>query len=302
MRRCTAKSKDLLAAGVISGRRCSEPDGVPAFSGDALNVASHWLDTYWSRVTYPLVEEDAILRRNALNCLADPMAVVEAFARVPLVRESPAWHLRSLRDVDIATRLSCQAGAGMSQVPGPRGQIRARGIQGDAARSTSSMPLSELTEGVARATASLDKIDGLMREGAGAEGWSPEVRPARSATVPSMSRGVARCQAHARRAPSWHGAPASASEDEAPTTTDGGIGRQTGRRHQVAAGCDSGAGCGGGVLPADRAVQSHTIPLLLERAKRSGVEAIFWKCLALTSHLDAVARGPGGRWSSREDA
>jgi type VI secretion system protein ImpA len=41
---------------------------------DLLAVASAWLDAYWAQV-YPLVDDDAILRRNALNGLADPMAV-----------------------------------------------------------------------------------------------------------------------------------------------------------------------------------------------------------------------------------
>src|SRR4051794_9165802 len=76
-----AKSKDLrllahLAAALL------RTDGVPAFAA-TLNVAMQWLETYWAQV-YPLVDEDAILRRNALNNFADPMAMIDRLRRVPL--------------------------------------------------------------------------------------------------------------------------------------------------------------------------------------------------------------------------
>jgi type VI secretion system protein ImpA len=45
-------------------------DGLPGFAA-GLAVTSQWLETYWAQ-TYPLVDEDAILRRNALNCLRGP--------------------------------------------------------------------------------------------------------------------------------------------------------------------------------------------------------------------------------------
>src|SRR5437868_4583757 len=77
-----AKSKDLrllahLAAALL------RTDGVPAFAA-TLNVAMQWLETYWAQV-YPLVDEDAILRRNALNNFADPMAMVDRLRRTALV-------------------------------------------------------------------------------------------------------------------------------------------------------------------------------------------------------------------------
>ena len=73
---------------------------MPAFS-ETLSVASQWLETYWNEV-YPVVDEDAILRRNALNCFADPMAVVDGLRRVPLIR-SRQHGTFTLRDIDIAT-------------------------------------------------------------------------------------------------------------------------------------------------------------------------------------------------------
>src|SRR4051812_27580763 len=75
------KSKDLrllayLASAVL------RTDGLPAFA-ETLTVASAWLDTYWKE-TYPRIDEDAILRRNALNCFADQMAVIDGLRRLPL--------------------------------------------------------------------------------------------------------------------------------------------------------------------------------------------------------------------------
>jgi len=93
------KSKDLRLLATL-GTALLRTDGVPAFS-ETLNVASQWLEMHWSQ-TYPLVDEDAVLRRNALNCFADPMAVVDGLRRVPLVR-SRQHGTFSLRDVDIAT-------------------------------------------------------------------------------------------------------------------------------------------------------------------------------------------------------
>src|SRR5204863_2430479 len=77
------KSKDLRLLGYLAAASL-RTDGVPAFS-DTLGVASQWLTTYWSQ-TFPLVDEDVIFRRNALNAFADPLAVGDALRRVPLAR------------------------------------------------------------------------------------------------------------------------------------------------------------------------------------------------------------------------
>jgi type VI secretion system protein ImpA len=93
------KSKDLRLLAHL-GTASLRTDGLAAFS-HTLHVASQWLQTYWAG-TYPLVDEDAILRRNALNCFADPMAVIDGLRRLPLAvsRQHGSF---SLRDVDIAT-------------------------------------------------------------------------------------------------------------------------------------------------------------------------------------------------------
>ena len=94
-----SKSKDLRLLAHLGAARL-RTDGLVAFSR-TLCVAADWLETYWA-ASYPLVDEDAILRRNALNCFADPMAVIDGLRRLPLVvsRQHGAF---SIRDMDIAS-------------------------------------------------------------------------------------------------------------------------------------------------------------------------------------------------------
>jgi type VI secretion system protein ImpA len=94
-----AKSKDIRLLAYL-GTAMLRTDGLPAFA-ETLQIASQWLQTYWAG-TYPLIDEDAILRRNALNYFADPMAVIDGLRRQPLVA-SRQHGTFSLRDIDIAT-------------------------------------------------------------------------------------------------------------------------------------------------------------------------------------------------------
>jgi len=123
------KSKDLRLLAYL-GTALLRTDGVPAFAA-TLNVAAQWLEAHWGQV-YPLVDEDAILRRNALNCFADPMAIVDRLRRIPLV--SSRQHGRfSLRDIDIATH---QMPAGEGDTPADENQINA---------AFEELPLEQLT-------------------------------------------------------------------------------------------------------------------------------------------------------------
>jgi type VI secretion system protein ImpA len=158
------KSKDLrllayLATAVL------RTDGVPAFS-ELLNVASRWLETYWSQV-YPLIDEDAVLRRSALNCFADPMAVVDALRRTRVAVSRQRGNI-SLRDVDIATRQ-------LSIGAGDEAQVDENDINA-AFASTPIAELSALQDSVAEAVASIERIDTKVREAAGTEA-SPTFEP-----------------------------------------------------------------------------------------------------------------------------
>lgn len=148
------KSKDLRLLAHL-GTALLRTDGLPAFA-QTLTIASEWLTNYWGQV-YPLVDEDAILRRNALNCFADQMAVVDGLRRVPLVNGGQHGRF-SLRDLDIA---SGQVPPSATDKPVDEAQIHA---------AFASVPLEELTrtqQCAAGALATLKQIDATMRETAG---------------------------------------------------------------------------------------------------------------------------------------
>jgi type VI secretion system protein ImpA len=98
-RAALGRSKDFRLLAHL-GAAVLRTEGLPAFLG-TLGVAAHWLDQYWPQV-YPLVDDDAILRKNALNSFADRMAVVDGVRRLPIVRH-PVLGTFSLRDFEIAT-------------------------------------------------------------------------------------------------------------------------------------------------------------------------------------------------------
>jgi type VI secretion system protein ImpA len=64
-------------------------------------VADRWLGDHWDHV-FPRIDEDAILRRNALNSFADRMAIVDAVRRTPVVSHRQLGSF-SLRDLELAS-------------------------------------------------------------------------------------------------------------------------------------------------------------------------------------------------------
>jgi type VI secretion system protein ImpA len=157
------QSKDLRLLAHLSAALL-RIDGLAAFT-ESLSVASQWLEAYWEQ-TYPPIDGDGILRRNALNCFADPMAVVDRVRRVPLVA-SRQHGMFSLRDIDLA------AGQG---TPG-RGETRPDEAQINAAFAT--LPIEELTgllERVSVAIRGLKSIESRMRSDIGTEA-APDFAP-----------------------------------------------------------------------------------------------------------------------------
>lgn len=157
------QSKDLRLLAHLSVALL-RTDGLAAFA-ETLSIATQWLEAYWEQ-TYPLIDGDGILRRNALNCFADPMAVVDRVRRVPLVA-SRQHGVFSLRDLDLATGQA---------VPG-RGEARPEEAQINAAFSA--LPIEELTgliERVSVATRGLKTIEARMRSELGSEA-APEFAP-----------------------------------------------------------------------------------------------------------------------------
>jgi type VI secretion system protein ImpA len=92
------QSRDLRVLAHL-GTAGLHTDGLDAF-GQTLEAAKTWLSTWWD-AAYPRIDEDAILRRNALNCFADRVAVVDGLRRTPLLvhRQLGTY---SIRDIEIA--------------------------------------------------------------------------------------------------------------------------------------------------------------------------------------------------------
>jgi type VI secretion system protein ImpA len=93
------QSRDLRLLAHL-GAAALRTQGLAGFC-DVLGVASRWFEGFPDKL-YPLIDEDAILRRNALNCFADRMAIVEAVRRQPLV-SNPQLGSFSLRHFEIAS-------------------------------------------------------------------------------------------------------------------------------------------------------------------------------------------------------
>lgn len=158
-----ARSKDLRLLAYL-GTALLRTHGLPAFV-QVLTTASQWLEAYWPQV-YPVVDEDVIARRNALNCLADSMAVVDRVWRLPLVVSRQHGRF-SLRDIEIAR--------GQAQ-PGP---MEAKADEAAIRDAFGELPIEELTaldRSVTDATAALNSIDARMRSEGGPEA-APEFAP-----------------------------------------------------------------------------------------------------------------------------
>lgn len=154
-----AKSKDLRLLTYL-GAALLRTDGLPAFC-ETLSVGSAWLETFWPEV-YPRIDEDAIARRNALNCFADPMAVVDRVWRMPLVASRQHGRF-GLRDIDLATGFA------------PIGKDEAKPDENMVRAAFGEMPIEELTAleaSVSNGIGALNTIDGRMRSEGG-----PDVAP-----------------------------------------------------------------------------------------------------------------------------
>jgi type VI secretion system protein ImpA len=264
------KSKDLrllahLATAVL------RTDGLPAFA-ETLTVAAEWLGRYWNHV-YPLVDEDAILRRSALNCFADQMAVIDGVRRVPLV-DSRQHGRFSLRDFDIA---SGQMQPGPAETRPDEARINA------AFAATSLEDLTRMQQSAAAALAALQRIDSLMRDGAG-PGAAPNF-DGLSSQLGRIDR-ILRVQLAAR--PNGHAEPgAEPAADAAPGQTPATSGPIRSREDAIRA-LDAVAEF------FRRSEPSSPIPLFLERAKRL-VSKDFLEVLAdIAPDALAQARAAGG--------
>src|SRR5229473_3590303 len=158
------KSKDLRLLGHFAAAAL-RVDGWVGFLG-SVHVAAGWIKTYWTGV-YPHVDEDAILRKNALNNLSDRMVVLDGIRRMPIVENRQLGRI-SLRDVDLATGQLPPAEA--DTAPASEAQVAA------VFAATGIEELQAFKARMATAIADLKAIDTAMREFGGA-GASPDFDP-----------------------------------------------------------------------------------------------------------------------------
>lgn len=269
------RSKDLRVLAYLAAALL-RTDGVPAYCA-TLTVASEWLEKFWPNLYPVLDEDDAIARRNALNCFADPMAMLDRLRRIALV-ESRQHGRFGQRDVDIATGQS------------PPGKGEAKPDEKAINAAFAEMPLDQLKsleQSTANASTAVKAIDGKMR-GEGGPEVAPDFEPLSQLLV-KMNRLL---KGHLAQRP-------DAIEPAAEEAADG----------PAEAGAGPVRGFTGGVIKTrSEAVKaldlvqeyfrvnepSSPVPMFLERAKRL-VSKDFLEVLAdIAPDAVSVARAAGG--------
>jgi type VI secretion system protein ImpA len=156
-----AQSRDLrllvhLAAATL------RLEGIAPFCA-LLSVADRWLSEQWELV-FPRLADDALLRKNALSCLADPVAIVAHFRRVPMISHRQFGSV-TLRDIELTTGQPDS----MEEEPGAPDPRR---IEATLA-ATPSTELEALVAVLSKGTNSLDNIVANMQQRAGPQ-FTPE--------------------------------------------------------------------------------------------------------------------------------
>jgi type VI secretion system protein ImpA len=222
---------------------------------------------------YPPLDEDAIARRNALNCLADPMAVIDRVWRLPLV-ESRQHGRFGLRDIEMAR----------GQVP--PGALEGKPDEAAILAAFAEMPtdaLTELDQSVAHGMAALNAIDARMRSEGGPD-VAPDFAPL-STQLAKMNRFL-REQVEARNA-AGTGAGAGAGNGAPAAGAAFAVGAIASRQDAIRA-LDAVAEY------FRRNEPSSPIPLFVDRAKRL-VAKDFLEVLAdIAPDALSVARSAGG--------
>ncbi|HEX3847537.1 MAG TPA: type VI secretion system protein TssA [Steroidobacteraceae bacterium] len=248
-------------------------DGWPGLYA-GINVCADWIKNHWAQV-FPRVDDDAIMRKNALNYLSDRMAILDAVRRTPVVEHRQMGRI-SLRDVDLAK----------GQLP-PGESDTAPATEAQVAAVFAATATEELTVSRDRARGALvdlRSIDGAMRESGGTSA-SPDFDPLISLLmrVDKLMQGELTVR----------------GMGEAPGEADGG---------KEGASDGAAPGAGGGIKTrkdAERALDaiaaffrqaepSSPVPLFIERAKRL-IGKDFLEVLAdVAPDGVATARNAGG--------
>jgi type VI secretion system protein ImpA len=241
------RSRDLrlLAHLAVASLRV---DGLQAFCA-LLPVVERWLADQWPLV-FPRVDEDAVLRKNALSCFADRMAVIDPLRRMPIAAHRQLGGF-SLRDLELAT-------GQLTPTEADRDVPNSAQIEATLAASPVE-ELSSLAAGVAAASAALRQVAAAMQEHAGFQS-TPDFEP--------LCRPLARIQTilteHlATRTTANPEAPASGSNSAgaAAAASAAGLGEIASRQDAIRA-------MDAIVVFFRKNEPSSPVPLLLDRAKR----------------------------------
>ena len=204
-----------------------------------------WLSRYWETV-YPLIDDDAIMRRNALTLFADRVAIVDALRRMPLVSDQRFGSF-CVRDLDIASGVLVQKEPGATKVSADL--IRA------ALTAADPRVLRELSGCVTAAASALQSVETTMLTRAGGSAMVPEL----SAVAQTLERMREMLAPHIIDVPDSVAVETGATA--APVSNGGDIGSVSSRQD---------------VLRALDAVMTYyvrsepgsVVPILVERAKR----------------------------------
>lgn len=153
-----AESRDLgvlahLAAAVLRTDTLIEALGI-------FPLMHTWLTQHFDHV-YPVIDDDAIARRNALNCFCDRVAIVDPLRRLPLLTHARVGQL-SLRDIDIAM--------GVQPNPDPESAPRLESEVTTALQEGDAQLLKRIADRAAAAGHALNAVQELMRDKCGESG------------------------------------------------------------------------------------------------------------------------------------
>ena len=236
-----------------------------------------WLARYWDEV-HPRLDEDALERRNVLNCFSDRVAIVDALRRLPLVTHAQLGAF-SLRDIDIATGL--QPNPDPDREPRPAQELEAALA---AAERTS---VIQLHNAASEAHAALLAAQEIMRTRA-----SDAAVPQFDALVAQLGRIQKLLDIRTDEGVADEGASTSAVSDASARTSPGPVGSIRSRHDAVRA------------LEAvaeyfRRHEPSSPVPLIVERARRM-VAMDFLAVLAelAPDALEQARRATGARNSN----
>ncbi len=221
-------------------------EGIEGFSR-TLSVAAQWLSEWWEPL-YPRVDEDAILRRNALNALADRVAVLDGLRRAPLLDHRQLGAC-CIRDIEIAHGQFSPAADETARDPAEIDALLA---------AVELERLQSLAEALRQAVDSYRAIEVLTRDRAGSEAV-----PDFAAVLALLGRTLTLIDAQLRaRAPETAGETVQAGAEGAETQPGGRMPHAIGTRAEAVRAIDTVAAYFRTNEP------SSPIPLFLERAKR----------------------------------